>query len=97
MNFQIDHHDNVSILAGVLRRGRLLEPVIRDDLAALLGHLLPAGLPRSADAVRDGDLIRGYGREMLRVIFAACDRVIEDGTSTKVDWHEAAYVDGAAR
>ncbi|MER2508985.1 MAG: hypothetical protein ABTQ27_09510 [Amaricoccus sp.] len=95
MNFQIDHHDVVSILADVRRRGRLLETALRDDLPALLGHRLPSGLPRVADAARDGHLIRGYGRDMLPVVIAACDRAIEDGVSTKVDWHEAAYIDGA--
>ena len=33
---------------------------------------------------------------MLPVIIAACDRAIQDGTHTKVDWYEAACVDGAA-
>jgi len=33
---------------------------------------------------------------MLSVIIAACDRAIADGTSTTVDWYEAAYIDGAA-
>lgn len=95
MNFQTDYHDYVSILAEVRRRGRLLEPVIRDDLPALLGHRLPSGLPRVADAARNGDLVRDYGRDMLPVIIAACDRAIDDGVSTRVDWYEAAYIDGA--
>lgn len=95
MNFQIDCHDFVSILADVRRRGRLLEPVFRDDLPALLGHRLPSGLPRVADAARDGNLVRGFGRDMLPVIIAACDRAIEDGVSTRIDWYEAAYIDGA--
>ena len=59
MNFQIDHHDYVSILADVRRRGRLLEPVFRNDLSVLLGRRLPSGLPRVADAARDGNLVRG--------------------------------------
>lgn len=96
MNFQIDPHDYVSILAEVRRRGRRLAPVIRDDLPALLGHRRPSGLPRAAGAARDGRLTRGYGRDMLPVIIAACDRAIADGTRTRVDWYEAAYVDGAA-
>jgi hypothetical protein len=95
MNFQLDHHDYVSILADVRRRGRLLEPVIRNDLPTLLGHRLPSGLSRVADAARDGDLMRGYGHDMLRVTIAACDRAIKDGVSTRVDWYEAAYIDGA--
>lgn len=95
MNFQIDHHDYVSILADVRRRGRVLEPVFRDDLPALLGHRPPSGLRRVADAARDGNLVRGFGRDMLPVIIAACDRAIEDGVSTRVDWYEAAYIDGA--
>ena len=96
MNFHVDHHDYVSILADVRRRGRLLEPVFHNDLPALLGHHLPSGLRRVADAARDGNLVRGYGRDMLPVVLAACDRAIEDGNSTRVDWHEAGYVDGAA-
>jgi hypothetical protein len=96
MNFRVDHHDYVSMLADVRRRGRLIEPAIRNDLPALLGHRLPSGLPRVADAARHGDLGRGYGRDMLPVIIAACDRAITDGTSTRVDWYEAAYIDGAA-
>lgn len=96
MNFQLDPHDYVSILAEVRRRGRLLASVIRNDLPALLGHRQPSGLPRAADAARDGRLARGYGRNMLPVIIAACDRAIQDGTHTKVDWYEAAYIDGAA-
>lgn len=95
MNFQIDHHDYVSILADVRRRGRLLVSVIRNDLPALLGHHLPSGLGRVADAARAGNLFRGFGRDMLPVIIVACDRAIEDGVSTKIDWYEAAYVDGA--
>lgn len=95
MNFQVDHHNFVSILADVRRRGRRLEPVLRDDLPALLGHRLPSGLRRVADAARDGNLVRGYGRDMLPVVFAACDRAIEDGISSRVDWYEAGYVDGA--
>jgi hypothetical protein len=95
MNFQLDHHDYVSILAEVRRRGRILEPVIRNDLPTLLGHRLPSGLSRVADAARDGDLMRGYGRDMLSVTIAACDRAIEDGVSRKLDWYEAAYIDGA--
>jgi hypothetical protein len=95
MNFQTDYHDYVSILAEVRCRGGLLEPVIRDDLPALLGRRLPSGLPRVADAARNGDLIRGYGRALLPVIIAACDRAIDDGVSTRVDWYEAAYIDGA--
>jgi hypothetical protein len=95
MNFQIDHHDYVSIFAEVRRRGRILEPVIRNQLPALLGLRLPSGLSRVADAARDGDLLRGYGRDMLPVTIAACDRAIEDGLSTRTDWYEAAYIDGA--
>ncbi len=96
MNFQLDPHDYVSILAEVRRRGRLVAPVIRDDLPALLGHRRPSGLPRAADAAQDGRLARGYGRDMLPVIIAACERAIEDGTHTRIDWYEAAYIDGAA-
>lgn len=96
MNFPLDPQDYVSILAEVRRRGRRLAVVIRDDLPALLGHRRPSGLPRVADAARDGRLVRGYGRDMLPVIIAACDRAIEDGAYTRIDWYEAAYIDGAA-
>ena len=95
MNFQIDHHDYVSIIADVRRRGRLIEPVFHNELPALLGHHLPSGLGRVADAAHEGNLVRGFGRDMLPVIIAACDRAIEDGVSTRIDWYEAAYIDGA--
>lgn len=95
MIFHVDLHDYVSILADVRRRARRIEPVIRDDLPALLGNRRPSGLSRFAGAAGRGDLVRGYGRDMLPVVIAACDRGIEDGVSTKDDWYEAAYVDGA--
>ena len=69
--------------------------MFRDELPVLLGHRLPSGLPRVADAAREGNLVRGYGRDMLPVVVAACDRAIEDGISTRVDWYQTAYVDGA--
>ena len=96
MIFQTDYHDTVSILAEVRRRSRLIEPVIRHDLTVLLERRTPSGLPRLADAARDGCLCQEYGREMLPILIEACDRAIEDGTGTTIDWYEAGYADGAA-
>jgi hypothetical protein len=37
---------------------------------------------------------RGYARDMLPVVIAACDSAIQDGTSTEGEWVETGYTDG---
>lgn len=94
MHFPVDLDDYVSILAYVRMLGRKLEPVIRNEIPALLGHRTPSGLLRVADAASMGRLHSGHPREMLSVIVQACDRAIEDGASISGDWVEVGWSDG---
>ncbi len=71
------------------------EPVLRNDLPALLGRRTPSGLPRVADAAGRCRLhVRGNARDMLPVIVDACCIAIEDDTRTEGEWVEVGYRDG---
>lgn len=95
MQINVDYDDYVSILAYVRHLSRRLEPIIRTELPALLGHHAPCGLPRVADAVGRGRLhVRGYARDMLPVIVDACSLAIDAGTGVAGDWIEVGYTDG---
>ena len=95
MQIIVDHDDYVSILAYVRHLSRRLEPVIRDDLPALLGRRTPSGLTRVADAAGRCRLhVRGNARDMLPVIVDACCMAIEDGTRIEGEWVEVGYSDG---
>lgn len=91
----VDYHDYTSILAEANRLSRMLEPIIRDELPALLGKRKPSGLSRVADAAGQRRLHRrGTARAMLPVIVDACSRAIEDGTGTPGEWREVGWSDG---
>lgn len=95
MRITVNYDDYVSILAYVRHFSRRLEPVIRDDLPALLGRRTPSGLARVADAAGRGRLhARGYARDMLPVIVDACTLAIEDGARIAGEWVEVGYSDG---
>lgn len=95
MQITVDYDDYVSILAYVRHLSRRLEPIIRDELPALLGRRTPSGLARVADAAGRGRLhARGYAREMLPVLVDACELAIEDGAHTVGDWVEVGWSDG---
>jgi hypothetical protein len=89
MQTNVDYDDYVSILAYVRHLSRRLEPIIRYDLPAMLGHRAPCGLARIADAAGRGRLhARCYARDMLPVIVDACATAIEDGTRIVGQWVE---------
>lgn len=94
MDLPPGYDDDVSILAEVRRRGRLLAPTIRDDLPAMLGRRAPCGLSRVADAALAGRLSRGYSRAMLPAMIDACSRAIKDGTAARIDRSEVGYSGG---
>lgn len=95
MQIHVDHDDYVSILAYVRHLSRRLEPVLRNDLPALLGRRTPSGLARIADAAGRCRLhARGNARDMLPVIVNACTMAIEDGARVEGDWVEVGYSDG---
>lgn len=91
----VDYHDYTSILAEANRLSRRLEPIIRDELPALLGRRKPSGLARVADAAGQRRLNRrGTSRQMLPVIVDACSTAIEDGTGISGEWREVGWSDG---
>lgn len=94
MKFTLDYDDQVSALAHARMLARKLAPALGGDLPALLGHRTPSGLARVADATARGLHPRGYARDMLPVVIAACDSAIQDGTSTEGEWVETGYTDG---
>lgn len=96
MDFPIDPNDYFSLLAAVHRLGRELEPALRFDLPALLAPRAPSCLRRVADAAHARRLHETFARGMLPTLVEACSQAIDEGMETRLDWYEAAYVDGAA-
>lgn len=88
--------DYVSILVEVRRRGRALAPMIRGDLASLLGGDAPSGLSELSSAAEAGRLTRGNARARLTELVGACSRAIDAGSWTEMERYEVGYSEGSA-